>query len=279
MQNLPCNSPLSFGVLASPWTTLETEKRKNAFSWEMKSVSGHLKSTLSIMQKKKWQKNKEEQPLPSQEGILANHMVLTVWNMHTPTQSQEPASSTSALRRPSLSCASVSHSSSSRSLPLVQVPFEAVGATSSQWKSVADPGRGARGARYPFKKKKKKKKKQREEETRRSSARRAEKRSLRRYRRRSRRTLSRELTENQKVKEHIWARTSRSIAKREMSLQGRSNMIHFRPYLPVDLRPEKKLSFRRSWAWSGRWHIATLSGFAPGELTPVKFPSWCSCAK
>ena len=49
---------------------------------------------------KKWQKNKEEQPLPSQEGILANHMVLTVWKMHTPTQSQEPASPTSALRQP-----------------------------------------------------------------------------------------------------------------------------------------------------------------------------------
>ena len=46
---------------------------------------------------------------------------------------------------------------------------------------VADPGRGARGARYPSKKKKKKKK--REEETRRSSARRVEKRSLRRHRR------------------------------------------------------------------------------------------------
>ena len=72
---------------------------------------------------------------------------------------------------------------------------------------VADPGRGARGARYPLKKKKKKKKKKKREreETRRSNARRAEKRSLRRYRRRSRRTLSRELTENQKVyvKEHI----------------------------------------------------------------------------
>ena len=87
------------------------------------------------MLQKKWQKNKEEQPLPSQEGILANHMVLNVWKMNTPTQSQEPASSTSALRRPSLNCASVSPSSSSRSLPLVQVPFEAVGAISSQWKS------------------------------------------------------------------------------------------------------------------------------------------------
>ena len=30
-----------FGVWASPWTTLKTEKRKFAFSWEMKSVSGH----------------------------------------------------------------------------------------------------------------------------------------------------------------------------------------------------------------------------------------------
>ena len=42
MQNLPCNTPF-FGVLASPWTILTTEKRKFAFSWEMKSVSGHLK--------------------------------------------------------------------------------------------------------------------------------------------------------------------------------------------------------------------------------------------
>ena len=32
-----------FGVLASPWTTLKTEKRKFACSWEMKSVSGHQK--------------------------------------------------------------------------------------------------------------------------------------------------------------------------------------------------------------------------------------------
>ena len=43
MQNLPCNNPLIFGVFASPWTTVKTEKRKFAFSWEMKSVSGHLK--------------------------------------------------------------------------------------------------------------------------------------------------------------------------------------------------------------------------------------------
>ena len=35
--------PIIFGVLASPWTALKTEKIKNAFSWEMKSVSGHLK--------------------------------------------------------------------------------------------------------------------------------------------------------------------------------------------------------------------------------------------
>ena len=35
-------NPIIFGVLASPWTTLKTEKRKFAFSWEMKSVSGHL---------------------------------------------------------------------------------------------------------------------------------------------------------------------------------------------------------------------------------------------
>ena len=34
--------PIIFDVLASPWTTLKTEKRKLAFSWEMKSVSGHL---------------------------------------------------------------------------------------------------------------------------------------------------------------------------------------------------------------------------------------------
>ena len=32
-----------FSDFASPWTTLKTEKRKFAFSWEMKSVSGHLK--------------------------------------------------------------------------------------------------------------------------------------------------------------------------------------------------------------------------------------------
>ena len=35
--------PIIFGVLVSPWTTLKTEKRKLACSWEMKSVSGHLK--------------------------------------------------------------------------------------------------------------------------------------------------------------------------------------------------------------------------------------------
>ena len=35
--------PIIFGVLASPWTTLKTEKRKLACSWGMKSVSGHLK--------------------------------------------------------------------------------------------------------------------------------------------------------------------------------------------------------------------------------------------
>ena len=39
--------PIIFGVLASPWTTLKTEKRKFAFSWEMKSVSGHLKFELT----------------------------------------------------------------------------------------------------------------------------------------------------------------------------------------------------------------------------------------
>ena len=43
MQKLPCNTPLFFGVLASPWTTLKTEKTKFACSWEMKSVAGHLK--------------------------------------------------------------------------------------------------------------------------------------------------------------------------------------------------------------------------------------------
>ena len=32
--------PIVFGVLASPWTTLKTEKRKFACSWEIKSVSG-----------------------------------------------------------------------------------------------------------------------------------------------------------------------------------------------------------------------------------------------
>ena len=35
--------PNIFSVLASPWTTLKTEKRKFAFSWEMKRVSEHLK--------------------------------------------------------------------------------------------------------------------------------------------------------------------------------------------------------------------------------------------
>ena len=34
--------PIIFGVFASPWTTLKTEKRKFAFSWEMESVPGHL---------------------------------------------------------------------------------------------------------------------------------------------------------------------------------------------------------------------------------------------
>ena len=43
MQNLPkLQHPIIFGVFASPWTTLKTEKRKFGFSWEMKSVSGHL---------------------------------------------------------------------------------------------------------------------------------------------------------------------------------------------------------------------------------------------
>ena len=40
--------PIIFGVLASPWTTLKTEKRKFACSWEMKSVPGHLKMTSAI---------------------------------------------------------------------------------------------------------------------------------------------------------------------------------------------------------------------------------------
>ena len=35
--------PIILDVFASPWTTLKTEKRKFVFSWEMKSVSGHLK--------------------------------------------------------------------------------------------------------------------------------------------------------------------------------------------------------------------------------------------
>ena len=39
--------PIIFGVLASAWTTLKTEKRKITFSWELKSVSGHLKRTGS----------------------------------------------------------------------------------------------------------------------------------------------------------------------------------------------------------------------------------------
>ena len=40
--------PIIFGVLASPWITLKTEKRKLACSWEMKSVSGHLKLAAAI---------------------------------------------------------------------------------------------------------------------------------------------------------------------------------------------------------------------------------------
>ena len=39
----PLQHPIIFGVFASPWTTLKTEKRKFASSWETKSVSGHLK--------------------------------------------------------------------------------------------------------------------------------------------------------------------------------------------------------------------------------------------
>ena len=42
MQNFALQHPIIFSVLASPWTTLKTEIRKNASSWEMKSVSGHL---------------------------------------------------------------------------------------------------------------------------------------------------------------------------------------------------------------------------------------------
>ena len=41
MQKFALQHPIIFGVFASPWTTLKTEKRKFAFSWEMKSVSGH----------------------------------------------------------------------------------------------------------------------------------------------------------------------------------------------------------------------------------------------
>ena len=41
--------PIIFGVLASPWTTLMTEKRKFACSWEMKSVPGHLNFLLSLL--------------------------------------------------------------------------------------------------------------------------------------------------------------------------------------------------------------------------------------
>ena len=46
--------PIIFGVFASPWTTLTTEKRKFAFSWEMKSVSGHLLSCKTFMQLWRW---------------------------------------------------------------------------------------------------------------------------------------------------------------------------------------------------------------------------------
>ena len=40
--------PIIFGVLVSPWIILKAEKRKFAFSWEMKSVSGHLKLSESV---------------------------------------------------------------------------------------------------------------------------------------------------------------------------------------------------------------------------------------
>ena len=45
MQNLPCNTPLFLVFLPHP-EPLKTEKRKFAFSWEMKSVFGHLNGCL-----------------------------------------------------------------------------------------------------------------------------------------------------------------------------------------------------------------------------------------
>ena len=137
--------------------------------------------------------------------------------------------------------------------------------------TVADPGRGARGARYPLKKKKKKKGKKKHvdlvhDELKRDPYEDTDVEVDERFKR---------ANWKPKGKGAHWARTSRAIGKWEMSLQGRSNMINIRPWIYPGrrLRTRKKLSFRLSWAWSGRWHLATLSGFAPGELTPVKFPS------
>ena len=53
--------PIIFSVLASPWTTPKTEKRKFACSWEMKSVPGHLniaeKRVVSASLCSSWFKN------------------------------------------------------------------------------------------------------------------------------------------------------------------------------------------------------------------------------
>ena len=45
--------PIIFGVLASPWTILTTEKRKFAFSWEMKVSLDTLKVCWKKKKKKK----------------------------------------------------------------------------------------------------------------------------------------------------------------------------------------------------------------------------------
>ena len=48
MQNLPCNTPLFLMFWPQPEPLFKTEKRKFAFSWEMKSVSGHLNKYVRI---------------------------------------------------------------------------------------------------------------------------------------------------------------------------------------------------------------------------------------
>ena len=49
MQSFPYDTPLFLVILPPPWTTRKTEKRKYAFSWEMKSVSGQLKYNKKLL--------------------------------------------------------------------------------------------------------------------------------------------------------------------------------------------------------------------------------------